>query len=309
MFWHKDSLKLCHSRCVPLSVLARDRWDEELCAFFEQSGLQTALLDELLQIGSVVQLCAFQCCYRPERGDCDNDANRHLIVAGTHLYHHQTGEIIRAVQGLLVAQECENFRDETGLAKADASIIVAGDFNATPETITIQGLRNGVLSARQIVAASTDRAQRCSDAPDNAAKSENISCGVKEEEYRQQHHKRGNLPVEWFAVDWATAAVLNLDDDPGLTHDLCLSSCYDAFLKDPGCEFPLTTYSLGFEGTLDWLFFSSRTLRMQRLWDLYPTETLAPAIPSLFFPSDHVPVVVELVFKDRPRSKLMVDGE
>ena len=282
MFWRKSRLELCQSRGTPISLLAARDWDK-LCAFFAQEDLYTTRdsLDELLEIGSVVQLCAFRC------GD-SLDEDKHLIVAGTHLYHHSTGEIIRAVQGYLVARESERFRVEAGLSMESTGFILAGDFNATPETFTVQGLRNGCLTAGCLTA------QAYCDSvcvPDNT--------GNDEGKYAPCNHKRGNKPVEWRAVDWMSSGQTNLPDSATvLTHNLCLSSCYDAFLNHPCCEFPLTTYSLGFEGTLDWVFFSSHNLRMLQLWEGHSTKLLAqPALPSLLFPSDHIPVVVELIFK------------
>eukprot|EP00946_MAST-07B_sp_MAST-7B-sp1_P003348 g3348.t1 len=293
MFWRTGSLELCHSCCVPLSALAKSRWST-LAKFFKLD-LETKAqgdLAELIQIGSVLQLCAFR-IVSADGGDIgeDDTQRRNLIVGNTHLYHHHTGETIRALQAILVSQECESFRDRCGLPKVGTGVVIAGDFNATPETFTVQTIRNGILSPRMLSASGNQSDSDGAAGPTLEGKLNGC----------ESSHKRGNLPVQWAAVDWEVAdspSLANELDGCALTHDNRFASCYDAYLMSTGTEFPLTTYSLEFDGTLDWVFFSSRTLRMLRLWDMYPPETLArPALPSEVFPSDHIAVVVDLAFK------------
>ena len=64
-----------------------------------------------------------------------------------------------------------------------------------------------------------------------------------------------------------------------------------------GCgDLPYTNYVQGFVGALDWIFADARRLRVRKHAPLPDHEAVVRhvALPSAVFPSDHLPIAVEL---------------
>ena len=78
-----------------------------------------------------------------------------------------------------------------------------------------------------------------------------------------------------------------------LSHSLHLASAYGLHSKP-------THATTGYVNTLDWVFFSARSLRLCRVASIPPVEELTRhgGIPSAEFPSDHVALVCDLEFCD-----------
>jgi len=76
----------------------------------------------------------------------------------------------------------------------------------------------------------------------------------------------------------------------GFSHPLKLESAY-GFMGEP----PFTNYTLGFVGVLDYIFFTSKSLRVLQV--LQPVEVAtvkSTRLPNPFYSSDHVSLMAEL---------------
>lgn len=311
-FWQTNRLKLCNAAQILIADSARTNSNtmQKLQGKLECSGLtaESRVLESLLELGSVLQLCAFECVSNHD--DTSTRKPQMLIIGNTHLYYHPAGEIVRAAQSFLVAKECQKFKESISGVSAETGLVIAGDFNATPETYTILGMRNGTLNRHDIERSYCDVAIEC-NADAGSCKGEvktreGVAYSLSDVETETLDtagkHKRGNLLVKWKVRDWDTIESAGNQDydskDTLLTHGLRLCSCYDRYLKEKAQCIPISTYTPEFEGTLDWIFYSSDSIAMAHLWQMYPRETLAqPAMPSLLFPSDHIPIVAEFRFK------------
>jgi len=92
------------------------------------------------------------------------------------------------------------------------------------------------------------------------------------------------------------AAANVLPDARQITHRLPLASAYAAIM---GVEPDFTNYTLGFRGTLDYIWFDQSALRCAAVAPVPPVDQLTragPALPNPQYPSDHVVLVADFIF-------------
>ena len=300
LFWRRSALELVASKAVVLrdAAAAGTRGGALVDAVAATTALSLGVLRAALdQSPSIVQLASLRL-----RGVAGS-----IVCSNTHLYYHPEGERVRTLQCALAldaavafAQEAQavSCAESTGLvARKRPALIFAGDLNATPETATIEYLRNGTLSLSHPQWRGQDR---------GAALFEKMEVEREEGESRAEC-RHGNLPVRWTPRDWADAdadasalgggvALRAGDEAPVLTHPFRFVSCHP-FAHDPSC-YALTTLCATFDGTLDWCFIERSRLRFKRVWSGFAANILSAdgsGIPSATFPSDHVAVVAEIV--------------
>lgn len=76
----------------------------------------------------------------------------------------------------------------------------------------------------------------------------------------------------------------------GFAHSLKLESAY-GFMGEP----PFTNYTLGFVGVLDYIFFTSKSLRATQVLQPVEVSTVkSTRLPNPFYSSDHVSLMAEL---------------
>lgn len=88
----------------------------------------------------------------------------------------------------------------------------------------------------------------------------------------------------------------------GMTHSFTLKSAYSAIEAD----MPFTNYTPNFVDTLDYIWYSSNSLRVSGLLGEVDPEYLkrVPGFPNFHFPSDHLALVAEFrVEKQRSAHK------
>ncbi|KAI9333388.1 Endonuclease/exonuclease/phosphatase [Pilaira anomala] len=86
----------------------------------------------------------------------------------------------------------------------------------------------------------------------------------------------------------------------GLSHPLSLKSAY----SNVG-ELPFTNYTPGFKGVLDYIWYTTNTLDIISLLGSIDNEYLSKVVgfPNAHFPSDHIPIMAELKFKNINRKE------
>ena len=81
-------------------------------------------------------------------------------------------------------------------------------------------------------------------------------------------------------------------------HPYQFISSIDEYLVYSTNSQPLTTVTEHFDGTLDWIFIEKNNLNIEKIWKQHEESILLEyqALPNKCFPSDHVPVVIEISF-------------
>lgn len=88
----------------------------------------------------------------------------------------------------------------------------------------------------------------------------------------------------------------------GISHPFSLKSSYAAI-----GELAFTNYTPGFQGVLDYIWYSTNTLQVTRLLGDIDKEYLkrVPGFPNYHFPSDHVALFAEYIVKSRKEKKVV----
>ncbi|GMN45328.1 hypothetical protein TIFTF001_014513 [Ficus carica] len=97
-----------------------------------------------------------------------------------------------------------------------------------------------------------------------------------------------------------------------MRHSLPLASAYASFSLSAGNEKPqqtmdtrameplFTNFTKNFSGTLDYIFYTENSLRVEGLLNLLDRETLGPGLPSPVWPSDHIALMARFSLKPQP---------
>ncbi|CAK9105079.1 unnamed protein product [Durusdinium trenchii] len=219
----------------------------------------------------------------------DLQNGRLLLVANTHLYYHPKGNHIRLLQlySLLkvLAETVTKHESEQGEA---VSLVVLGDLNARkgnfgprdqgqPPQAAYRMIRDGFINSddtdwRHSLWSQEDEADTTHSTPDvNGGYSRSLTCPAE------------NLGVEALRMD------LKLPWP----------------LIDPNDHLEVTNFTADFQECLDYTLLDARCLKATRTFEAPPLECLRrhTALPSDDFPSDHLPVVVEITYLE----KMVVD--
>lgn len=97
-----------------------------------------------------------------------------------------------------------------------------------------------------------------------------------------------------------------------LQHSLHLASAYASFSVSVGVEDQLnkmdgetkeplfTNFTRSFSGTLDYIFYTENSLRVEDLLELLDRESLRPGLPSPVWPSDHIALMARFSLQPPP---------
>eukprot|EP01053_Blabericola_migrator_P013564 Blabericola_migrator_1__13563@NODE_995_length_5755_cov_170_782525_g684_i0_p1_GENE_NODE_995_length_5755_cov_170_782525_g684_i0NODE_995_length_5755_cov_170_782525_g684_i0_p1_ORF_typecomplete_len661_score93_79Exo_endo_phos/PF03372_23/9_2e19_NODE_995_length_5755_cov_170_782525_g684_i07902772 len=212
----------------------------------------------------------------------DTVTDRLMIVGNQHFYWHPIGSHIRTLQCHGMLYELKSFCDAmTAQEKMPVDVTLCGDFNADDHTGVIDLIEHGHIKADH---------QSWKDAPLFAAH-KLLSIDEDEEEGAT------TTPEAPVMVSNASA------EGPSLV------SAMDHILKrsQPFGELEFTTTIGKFHAVLDWIFIS-QNIKVQRTLPGLPLsriqhdpsetigadEGVVPGLPTAKFPSDHIPVVVEI---------------
>ncbi|EME39968.1 hypothetical protein DOTSEDRAFT_74737 [Dothistroma septosporum NZE10] len=87
----------------------------------------------------------------------------------------------------------------------------------------------------------------------------------------------------------------------GMSHPFSLKSAYGNI-----GELPFTNYTPDFRQVIDWVFYTTNTMQVLGLLDRVDTEYMrrVPGFPNHYFPSDHLPLMIEFQVKERKERKV-----
>ena len=222
--------------------------------------------------------------------------DRYLMVANTHLYYHPKGDHIRLVQTAIMLNylkaRLDSYSSSLG-SSAQIATVIGGDFNSCPCSAALQYLVTGAVGREHkdwMVFKSID-IPRCPcyykhNAQWAEGKGEATSSGEPifppHIQYQLDQGEIGKEPLFYESSDFK-----GFD----LKHDFHLCNV-------TGTE-NLTNYTAGFKGVLDYIFIDSDKLAVERVIPLPSLEEISEnvALPSVYFPSDHLALVADLKWK------------
>jgi 2',5'-phosphodiesterase len=280
IFFRMDTFDLVSA----IGITSRDSARARLHNLSPESPFVSAI-QEMYKMNTVFQICALR----------EKNTTNVLVCGNSHFYYHPRGEHIRLLQAQLLLMELNDIAQQY----PHTSILVAGDFNATPETATLEYLRNGIINERTL-----DRLFIQGITTEGVSTTDETlpSAGTVAATEANVGRRHGNFTMEWSPSSWSSKdCVKSLQFStmmPRFTHPLQLECTHDKYLVQGSRNQPLTTLTPTFDGTLDYIFIDARSLIMEHVWDLFETATLEEnmALPNIVFPSDHVAVICEISF-------------
>ena len=231
-------------------------------------SLHPLIVTDLLKRHNILQLVLLQSNEIP---------NSYVLVANTHLYFHPMADHIRLLQVAITLRIIElklgQYRQTFG-SGARVAVVLCGDLNSCPRTGAYHYITRGSVSGShpdwQLYQA-TEVAQ----------------CSCNHRALNVIHEDNG----QWVEPQPA-AAVSNTDSCTGLDlrHSLHFSNVC-------GTKFS-TNITLGWTGVIDYIFIDSDWLGTLRFVPFPSPEHLTEhvALPSVNFPSDHLPLVADLTW-------------
>lgn len=229
--------------------------------------------------------------------------NRYLMVANTHLYYHPKGNHIRLVQTAVMLNYLRTRLDSYSASLGDGAqiaTVIGGDFNSCPCIAAYQYLVTGavgkehedwmVYRSREIPRCLCYYKYNGMNAGEGKGKTAStegilpphIQFKLDKEELKRDQEELIQTSLWSRGNDFA-----GLD----LRHDF-------HFHNVTGTE-NLTNYTAGFKSVLDYVFVESDKLAVDRVISLPSVEEMSEfvALPSVYFPSDHLALVADLKWK------------
>ncbi len=233
--------------------------------------------------------------------------NHYLLVATTHLYYHPRGDHIRLAQVAILIKFLESklevYRQQLG-RDATVATMICGDFNSCPCIAAYNYVLNGSVATSHpdwtVYKLAELRKCKCDKKQRRTQTEDGYDCSDVEIESSSisttgQVHPPPNTVASNETVSAPNAAsVVVADEFQGLhlEHSFHFSNVC-------GTE-QFTNYTLGFKGVLDYVFADSDHLLTVRTVPLPTLPELSEfvALPSIYFPSDHVALVADLEWND-----------
>ena len=207
---------------------------------------------------------------------------RYLCVANTHLFYHPMGDHIRLLQVEIALKYIEGavqlFRQRDGVGgNSQIAIMLMGDFNSCPCIAAYNYILDGVVPREHWdwQVCRMDRPPLCS--------CDHKSLNIIREDGEHQLDFKGFDENE-FKND---ELIVGLDLKHGLHFTNATGTTH------------ATNITLSWKGVLDYIFIDSERLKVDRVIPLPSDEQLTEsvALPSIYFPSDHVALGVDVVWK------------
>lgn len=294
IFYDASRFALVAQDTVPLGkFLEDDPSCSELC-----TGLSSAptFLKEVTSKSSIVVVLLLRSL------DCPD---QHLLVSNTHLYYHPRGDHIRLIQAAVLV----NFL-RTRIGKFSAllgegarlSTVLCGDFNTCPCIAAYDYLVSGHVGQDH----EDWRGYRLKGMPPQCR------C-YKRHNYDLLKAGRGGgeaMAGEAMAAEAMAAEAMDEDSYPEYVrlqgpetdstdsfHGLELRHDFH-FQNVTGVEH-CTNFTSTFKAVLDYIMIDSEQLVADRVVPLPPVSELSEfiALPSVYFPSDHVALVADIKWK------------
>lgn len=212
--------------------------------------------------------------------------DHYLMVATTHLYYHPKGDHVRLTQvaiGLnFLRSKLENFMHSVE-SDAKVATILCGDFNSCPCIAAYEYLVKGHVSQhhRDWMVYKQSKVPPCSCNRKQLLKHEGSSDSESEDEQESPDDKLYRRRPS------------TVDDFKGLDleHQFHFQNAYGSS--------HYTNFTRGYSGVLDYIFLDSDHLSVSRVvpFPSHEEVTEFEALPSVYFPSDHLALVSDLRWK------------
>lgn len=234
--------------------------------------------------------------------------DHYLLVANTHLYYHPKGDHVRLMQIAIamnfLKMKLEAYRQTVSKA-AKIATVICGDFNSCPCIGAYEYVLSGKIASQHpdwMVYKLTEvpkcncemkRQKMKDDYSSSDSESENDADGVADPGEDQV----GALPASKDPmpsfVRIPKRRLSTVDDFKGLDLE-------HQFHFENACGTKhFTNYTLGYSGILDYIFIDSDHLSVERTIPLpsHREVTEFVALPSVYFPSDHLSLVADIQWK------------
>jgi len=246
------------------------------------SGLERLITKDNIAIALLLQL------KQPQNSSNTTGAHR-VLFSNTHIHWDPLAPDVKLMQTQLLVEELMKINnkykrerknqsrksgalmDEGKLDEDSVPVVIAGDFNSMPDSQVYQFLLKGSLE------------------PTSPSISTSTTNGLDSSSSPQTPNIYSTDPRERESSGFK-----------GLNHNLSLASSYGS---SPIGEPPFTNYTSDFYGVLDYIWYTTPTLKVTGLLEHVNKSELFSPFPNPHFPSDHIPLLAEFQFLERTSSK------
>ena len=199
-----------------------------------------------------------------------------MLVANTHLYFHPLGDYIRLLQVEICIRYLETVLEvfrQTVVKDGCIAVVFCGDFNSCPCTAAYNYMLSGSVSRSH----PDWQLYSVTEVPQCSCNHRVLNIIHEEDEHEME-------------VQMVTSASEESSVGLDLKHDL-------HFTNSCGTKYA-TNVTLGWTGTIDYIFTDADNIRTQRVVPFPQAEQLTEhvALPSVNFPSDHIALVTDLTW-------------
>ncbi len=212
--------------------------------------------------------------------------NHYLLVATTHLYYHPRGDHVRLVQVAVLMKflesRLETYRKQLG-QEATIATMICGDFNSCPCIAAYEYVIKGSIPSSH----PDWSVYKLTDIPP-------CKCAMKQQRV---------LLEDDCDIDTVSTAKTEEAQPPNTASNEAVIGDFNGLqlehsfhLSNVSGTEQFTNYTQGFKGVLDYIFTDSDHLSTVRTVPLPSLSELSEfvALPSVYFPSDHISLVADL---------------
>ena len=213
----------------------------------------------------------------------------YLLVATTHLYYHPKGDHVRLLQVAIVLSflksKLDNFLRSVG-SHAKVATMLCGDFNSCPCIAAYEYVVKGRVSKhhRDWMVYKLNEVPHCNCESKQPLMQETSSSSDESEE-----EEESTVPPQTLYKRRPST----VDDFKGLdlSHSFNFQNAYGSS--------HYTNFTGGYSGLLDYIFIDPDHLSVSRTVPFPSHEEVTEfvALPSVYFPSDHLALIADLKWK------------
>lgn len=214
--------------------------------------------------------------------------DHYLLVTTTHLYYHPKGDHVRLAQVAIILNflrsKLDNFMDLVG-SHAKVATILCGDFNSCQCIAAYEYVLKGHISRhhRDWMVYKLSEVPRCNCNSKQPPMQEASSSSDESEDEPDSPSKE--------ILDKRRPSTVDEFKGLNLKHSFHFQNAYDSN--------HYTNFTKGYIGVLDYIFIDSDHLSVTRAVPFPSHEEVTEfvALPSVYFPSDHLALISDLKWK------------
>ena len=217
--------------------------------------------------------------------------DHYLFVGTTHLYYHPKGDHVRLAQVAIalnfLASKLEKFLHSVG-SQAKVATVLCGDFNSCPCIAAYEYMVKGRISRhhRDWMVYKLSEVPHCNCNSKQSLKQKESSSS---DESGDEEDSASNNPE----ASRYKRRPSKVDNFKGLDlrHNFHFQNAYGSS--------HYTNFTPGYSGVLDYIFIDSDHLSVTRAVPFPSHEEVTEfvALPSVYFPSDHLALITDLMWK------------